>query len=128
MSYEVSNQCPMCKSVSGHSMGCPFAKPLLADDLVPKPDWHEQLNNLFRGNDKLIEQQRERIAELERQNAALRKVVDAKFCPYCQDVGWYEAPNPQTGEGEQQQCQWCYETPDSRFNAMNELSEYEEGK
>jgi len=32
-------------------------------------------------------------------------------CPACDDVGWYVGY-----EGEQVQCQFCYECPDSLFN------------
>lgn len=38
-------------------------------------------------------------------------------CPNCDDVGFYVIENRQ-GEPEQCQCQWCYTTPQSRFNAL----------
>ena len=30
-------------------------------------------------------------------------------CPYCGGQGWYVVPNRNTGDAEQEQCQWCAE-------------------
>ena len=38
-------------------------------------------------------------------------------CPHCPNQGWYAVPNRNTGDAEQQQCEFCYTTPNSRFNA-----------
>jgi len=37
-------------------------------------------------------------------------------CPHCDNVGWYMVPDTHTGEPMQEQCRFCYETPNSRFN------------
>ena len=64
-----------------------------------------------------------RMAELVEAAQALR---EARRCPNCEDVGWYIQPEYHTGEAEQAQCQWCYETPDSRFNALAALDKLEQ--
>ncbi len=50
-------------------------------------------------------------------------------CHMCPNQGWYSITG-QNGEREQQQCQWCYTTPNSRFNlstaALSALSAHEE--
>lgn len=40
----------------------------------------------------------------------------ADDCPNCQNQGWYVVANRNTGEPEQQQCEWCYTVKNSRFN------------
>ena len=56
-----------------------------------------------------------RIEELERQLAeAKAEMRIALKCPLCEDVGWY-AVNSKDGP-EQQQCEFCYTTPNSLFN------------
>lgn len=41
----------------------------------------------------------------------------AKRCPHCPDQGWYPDYHPNTGDPVQIQCEFCYTTPDSLFNA-----------
>ena len=36
-------------------------------------------------------------------------------CPNCDNVGWFMAPDS-NGEPTPEQCQWCYVTPNSKFN------------
>ena len=50
---------------------------------------------------------------LERQRDAL---MEALSCPNCPNQGWYEVRNRNTGEPEQEQCEFCYTTPNSYFN------------
>ena len=64
-----------------------------------------------------------RMAELVEAAQALR---EAKRCPNCEDDGWWVRAEPHTGEAEQMQCQWCYETADSRFNALAALDKLEQ--
>ena len=60
----------------------------------------------------------ERIAELE----GWINVAGGIKCPACDNVGWYVGFN-----GEQEQCQFCYECPESIFNrqAAKELNKHE---
>ena len=44
----------------------------------------------------------------------------SKDCPNCDNVGWYVVVNTNTGEAEQEQCQFCYEEPYSVFNLINQ--------
>ena len=54
----------------------------------------------------------------------------ANDCPNCPNQGWYEImitvrgingePEPERG---QEQCQFCYEHPNSRFNIVNRIKE-----
>lgn len=39
----------------------------------------------------------------------------AKACPYCDNEGFTVVENVHTGEPEQEQCQFCYEEPNSLF-------------
>ncbi len=47
-----------------------------------------------------------------------RKEGDAlgQHCQHCNDQGWYVVPNRNTGEPEQEQCEWCNTNPDSIYN------------
>jgi len=57
----------------------------------------------------------------------------AEDCPNCPNQGWYEVTgtyiNRHTGEPEpqqeQEQCQFCYEVKNSRFNIENRIKELE---
>jgi len=57
----------------------------------------------------------------------------AEDCPNCPNQGWYEVTgtyiNPNNGEPEpqqeQEQCQFCYEQKNSRFNIENRIKELE---
>ena len=46
---------------------------------------------------------------------ALKNLVDAEVCPNCIDKGWFIQANRNTGDAEQEQCQWCYEIETSLF-------------
>ena len=43
-------------------------------------------------------------------------------CPNCDNVGWYIVQDSFTGEPLQEQCEWCYTNPMSRFNFDNNCS------
>lgn len=49
----------------------------------------------------------------EMEGKVLVPVVD---CPDCPNQGWYTVGNIDTGDAEQEQCQFCYTIPNSRFN------------
>lgn len=70
---------------------------------------------------QLVEAERDRLRGLYKQRDQWREVAvqlsRSKKCPNCDDVGFYVIENRQ-GEPEQCQCQWCYTTPQSRFNAL----------
>lgn len=44
-----------------------------------------------------------------------------KNCPNCTNIGFNVYPNHYTGEPEQEQCQFCYEDPDSIFNYIQRI-------
>ena len=44
-----------------------------------------------------------------------------KNCPNCENIGFSVYPDPVTGEPEQEQCQFCYEEPNSVFNVITKL-------
>ena len=48
--------------------------------------------------------------------SALNDELEPIHCPNCQDRGWYVVSNYHTGEPEQEQCRFCYETKNSYFN------------
>lgn len=58
--------------------------------------------------------------EIEALQARVARLENMKSCPNCDDVGWYVVADNFTGEPLQEQCQWCYETTDSKFNVLNE--------
>jgi len=39
----------------------------------------------------------------------------------CGNVGWYMIANKNTGDAEQQQCEFCYTNKNSTYNKRNEL-------
>lgn len=44
---------------------------------------------------------------------------DGIDCPNCDNIGWYVIPYMDTSgvmQCEERQCQWCRETPNSKFN------------
>lgn len=53
-------------------------------------------------------------------NATRQTLADAldnaQRCPNCSDCGWYAVHNRNTGEPEQEQCEFCYTVEDSLFN------------
>ena len=57
-----------------------------------------------------------RVAE---ERAKAEKLATCIPCP-CGDVGYYVVPDRNTGEPEQEQCQFCDTNPDSRFKALKE--------
>jgi hypothetical protein len=50
--------------------------------------------------------------------SALLEMLKAARCPNCDEQGWYVVPHRNTGEPEQQQCQWC----DERRQYVNDIS------
>lgn len=56
---------------------------------------------------------KDRIHALLARLEAAEKMAEAVQCPDCPNLGWYPG-----GDG-QQQCQFCYEHPQSRFNVWN---------
>ena len=48
-------------------------------------------------------------------------IGNAQDCPYCSNQGWYEISG--VDGPEQGQCQWCNETPTSKFNLATTLAE-----
>ena len=49
------------------------------------------------------------VVKLHEELARVREAVEKLECPACNNVGWYEVPNRNTGEPEQEQCRFCYE-------------------
>jgi len=51
-------------------------------------------------------------------------------CPHCPNQGWWadQQPNYWTGDAEwvQVQCEWCWTTPNSRFNIEGDINERSE--
>lgn len=41
---------------------------------------------------------------------------EGEDCPHCNNQGWYEVRDKYTGEPAQEQCEWCYTNPKSKFN------------
>lgn len=80
-------------------------------EIIPKdmPDWFKQdmedgqvfarMVKRYNAQDKLI-----------------KLLTDCETCP-CSDVGYFVVCGVD-GEPEQEQCQFCYETENSRFNAL----------
>ena len=66
-------------------------------------------------------------SQLAERDAALAGLLNAEYCQYCQNQGWYAdvEPNRNTGEAEQVQveCEWCYTTKNSFFNVRASLPE-----
>lgn len=50
-------------------------------------------------------------AQRETDNISFGKSED---CPYCPNQGWYFDGDPE--DPEQTQCEWCWTTPNSKFN------------
>lgn len=46
-----------------------------------------------------------------------RSFLEATPCPNCSGIGWYPVPNRNTGEAEQQECQWCAEKAEAMLDA-----------
>ena len=55
------------------------------------------------------------------------KETEGEDCPHCNNQGWYAVSDKYTGEPAQEQCEWCYTNPKSKFNVDKEdLEEYYE--
>ena len=53
--------------------------------------------------------------------------TEGEDCPHCNNQGWYAVSDKYTGEPAQEQCEWCYTNPKSKFNVDKEdLEEYYE--
>ena len=53
---------------------------------------------------------------------AVEKLENAERCPNCLDVGWYPVfKRGETGEQEQEQCEWCETNSNSRYHRMQQL-------
>jgi hypothetical protein len=62
------------------------------------------------------------MSQSESKSRSLPERLDAaQRCPNCQDQGWYVVPNRNTGEPEQEQCEFCCTVPDSLFNVHAEV-------
>ena len=79
----------------------------------------EQLNQL--ASRTQFQDDADLIRETVRYLTELRKDIDISnglACPDCDDSGSYPVITG-TGEVKQEQCQFCYECPDSVFNKRN---------
>lgn len=62
---------------------------------------------------------------------ALQKVEEPQDCPNCPNLGYYTirkynfSKEDGGDEIDFEQCQWCYETPNSKFNYARRLTEEE---
>ena len=56
------------------------------------------------------------------------RLCNAQRCPNCPDRGWYVVANRNTGEPEQEQCEYCYTVPDSLFNVIQSTDGIEESE
>lgn len=50
--------------------------------------------------------------------ALYERLRNAQRCPNCPDQGWYVVANRNTGEPEQEQCEFCCTVADSLFNVI----------
>jgi len=82
------------------------------------------LSNLGMDDDAdLIDALQAKVEELEKRERWIPVSAGLK-CPSCDDVGWYVVnQHYNQPEGEQEQCQFCYECPDSVFNRRAALKQ-----
>ena len=58
---------------------------------------------------KILLAEVEKNTALHAELARCREAVEKLECPACRNIGWYEVPNRNTGEPEQEQCRFCVE-------------------
>lgn len=51
----------------------------------------------------------QKLQQSEQEKEKLRELLSVARCPNCENEGWYVVPNRNTGEPEQQQCEFCHE-------------------
>ena len=83
----------------------------LMNPLSLKTDYVTELANRFKAKCEEVEKVRE---DLNRQHTG--------DCPDCDNSGCY-ATQGKDGGPEPNQCQWCYESPNSKFNQANREAE-----
>lgn len=103
---DMNYQCPKREwsYLSDRERGCPDNCPIVK----LWNEWH--LSTLYYTN-CLLNQQKE-IDTLKKE---VEELKDGDNCPHCNDMG-YQVVTGRDGEPEQEQCEWCYTNPNSKFS------------